>query len=152
MERDSFETLGDMEVTGGRIGWLAAGPVEALVRTGGAQGVQSRMRQMFLAFLRNETGEAAPDCMVCSNSRRDFYTGIRAARMSDLCRRERTVYMGYYDVQMDPAAPRLLWWNAVPAQKLRSMEGVQRNGDRCLIRISEGVMAESWRAAAEGQS
>lgn len=60
--------------------------------------------------------------------------------------------MGYYDVQMDPAAPRLLWWNAVPAQKLRSMEGVQRNGDRCLIRISEGVMAERWRAAAEGQS
>ena len=56
MERGSFETLGDMEVTGGRIGWLAAGPVEALVRTGGAQGVQSRMRQMFLAFLRNETG------------------------------------------------------------------------------------------------
>lgn len=50
MERDSFETLGDMEVTGGRIGWLAAGPVEALVRTGGAQGVQSRMRQMFLSF------------------------------------------------------------------------------------------------------
>ena len=39
MERDSFETLGDMEVTGGRIGWLAAGPLEALVRTGGAQGL-----------------------------------------------------------------------------------------------------------------
>ena len=51
MERGSFETLGDMEVTGGRIGWLAAGPVEALVRTGGAQGVQSRMRQMFLWVL-----------------------------------------------------------------------------------------------------